>query len=281
MSNNHAVYKKQNMKIWNEIAPRYHKRWAGVNTGPWKSTSKIIEMSGAKNGDMVLDLACGTGIVSSKISNKVGKRGLVIGLDTSIKAIEIAKRLNFSKENIHFVNCDAEKFGLKKKFDIITCQYALFFFPNSKKSIKKCNKKFEKKWNYHFSMFMAIIRHNFSSIVNSVTKFIPDYLPVGSAKLDRFGTIPELRQEMQGAGLRNVRIKEFNFSFSPGTFEDYWRNYTKYVAKSIKEKLNELNKQERNMIRKEIKENTIKFTRKDGRIVFPWQVLISTANPPK
>ena len=24
-------YKQRNMKIWNEVAPRYHKRWASVN----------------------------------------------------------------------------------------------------------------------------------------------------------------------------------------------------------------------------------------------------------
>ena len=31
-----------------------------------------------------------------------------------------------------------------------------------------------------------------------------------------------------------------SFPFSPGKFEDYWKNYLKYIAKPLKEKLNEL-----------------------------------------
>ena len=40
----HSEYKQRNMKIWNEVAPRYHKRWASVNKGPFQSTKKLIEL---------------------------------------------------------------------------------------------------------------------------------------------------------------------------------------------------------------------------------------------
>ena len=39
----HSQYKQRNMKIWNEVAPRYHKRWASVNKGPFQSTKKLIK----------------------------------------------------------------------------------------------------------------------------------------------------------------------------------------------------------------------------------------------
>ena len=40
----HSEYKQRNMKIWNEVASRYHKRWASVNKGPFQSTKKLIEL---------------------------------------------------------------------------------------------------------------------------------------------------------------------------------------------------------------------------------------------
>ena len=46
---------------------------------------------------MVLDIACGTGAVTKKISNKVGKSGMVLGLDVSIIAIKIAKKMECQK----------------------------------------------------------------------------------------------------------------------------------------------------------------------------------------
>ena len=280
MSNTkHIEYKKQNMKIWNELAPRYHKRWATHNTGPWKSSQKLVEMTKIKKGDRVLDLACGTGVVTKKIASKVGNKGRVIGLDSSFTAIKIAKKWNMHNRNLDFVNGDAEKFYLNEKFDVITCQYALFFFPNSQKALKNIAKNLKKTGMLGISVHGNNTPY-FSSIVDVVTKFIPDYLPVGSARLDRFGTMPELKKEIRKANFRQVTIKEFMFSYCPGTFDDYWGNYRRYVAKPIKEKLNQQSKKDQADIRRQVKEKTGQFTKKNGKIVFPWQVLISTAKPP-
>ena len=131
-----SEYKQRNMKIWNEVAPRYHKRWASVNKGPFQSTKKLVESVNINKGDAVLDVACGTGVVTNEIQKKIGKSGYVVGVDTSTTAIKIAKKWNGKKDNVNFVNTDAEKFSFSKKFDIITCQYALFFFPNAQKALK-------------------------------------------------------------------------------------------------------------------------------------------------
>jgi len=103
MKSKHSEYKQRNMKIWNEVAPRYHKRWASVNKGPFQSTAKLIELVNIKKGNTVLDLACGTGVVTKKIQNKVGKLGYVVGADTSITAIKMAKKWNGKKSNLAFV----------------------------------------------------------------------------------------------------------------------------------------------------------------------------------
>jgi len=74
---NPIEYKKRTIKIWNEVAPRYHKRWASIDSGPFQSTTKLVKLAKIKKGDIVLDLACGTGVVTNKISSKVGKDGTV------------------------------------------------------------------------------------------------------------------------------------------------------------------------------------------------------------
>jgi len=271
-------YKKRNMTIWNEVAPRYHKRWASVNQGPFQSTSKLIESLNIKKANTVLDLACGTGVVTKKIQNKIGVSGYVVGIDTSITAIKIAKKWNKNKVNVNFVNVDAEKFSFSKRFDVITCQYALFFFPNAQKALKNMRSSLKKSGKIGISVHGK--KENvpfFSSILDSVTQFIPDYVPLGSPDLDRFGTKSSLSNKIKKAGFSNIIVKEFIFHFSPGKFEDYWKNYIKYIAKPLKEKLNALEYSKRKELKQLVKEKTIQYTKKNGEILFPWQVLILTA----
>jgi ubiquinone/menaquinone biosynthesis C-methylase UbiE len=278
MKFNHTEYKKRNISIWNEVAPRYHKRWASINQGPFQSTSKLIQCLDVNKGDNVFDLACGTGVVTKKIKHKVGRRGYVVGGDTSITAIKTAKKWVGVQTNLDFVNMDAENFSFSKQFDIITCQYALFFFPNAQKALKNIKKNLRKTGKLGITVHGAAEKVPFfNSIFDAVTKFIPDYAPPGSPDLDRFGTKTSLKKEVRKAGFSKIIVKNFEFKFNPGTFEDYWRNYLRYVAKPLKEKLDTLDGIKRKELKDAVRENVKPYTLKNKKIEFPWEVLILTA----
>jgi ubiquinone/menaquinone biosynthesis C-methylase UbiE len=278
MKFNHTEYKKRNITIWNEVAPRYHKRWASINQGPFQSTSKLIQCLDVNKGDNVFDLACGTGVVTKKIKQKVGRRGYVVGGDTSITAIKTAKKWVGVQTNLDFVNMDAENFSFSKQFDIITCQYALFFFPNAQKALKNIKKNLRKTGKLGITVHGAAEKVPFfNSIFDAVTKFIPDYTPPGSPDLDRFGTKTSLKKEVRKAGFSKIIVKNFEFKFNPGTFEDYWRNYLRYVAKPLKEKLDTLDRIKRKELKDTVRENVKPYTLKNKKIEFPWEVLILTA----
>lgn len=271
----HSEYKQRNMKIWNEVAPRYHKRWASVNKGPFQSTKKLVELVNINRGDAVLDVACGTGVVTNEIQKKIGKSGYVVGVDTSSTAIKIAKKWNGKKSNVNFVNADAEKFNFSKKFDVVTCQYGLFFFPNAQKALKNMKNSLKESGNIGISVHGSKDSVPFfSNIIDSVTKYIPDYIPPGSPDLDRFGTKSALKSEISKAGFSKITVKDYVFHYSPGKFEDYWKNYLKYIAKPLKEKLNDLDYSKRKELKQLVKEKTSQYTKKNGEILFPWQVLI-------
>ena len=271
-------YKKRNMSVWNEVAPRYHKRWATARKGPFQSTKKLVELIDVKKGDHILDVASGTGVVTKLLKQKVGKSGFVVGADTATTAIKVAKKWNKKSPNLLFVNADAENFSFKEKFDIITCQYALFFFPNSQKALKNMKNSLKESGKLGISVHGHPDRvPYFDSIFEAVTQFIPNYVPPGTPDFDRFGTKKALRDEIKKAGFRKITVKDYNFPYSPGTFEEYWSNYLRYVAKPIKEKLDALEKSQRKELKEMVKENTKPYTKKNGMIQFPWEVLILTA----
>lgn len=272
----HLEYKKRNMIIWNEIASRYHKRWASINDGPFQSTEKLIQFVNINDGDKVLDLACGTGIVTKIISEKIGKLGCVIGIDVSSTAIKIAKKLNGKRTNLDFINMDAEKFYFCSNFDVVTCQYALFFFPDAQRALRNIKNSLKDGGRLGISVHGKKVPF-FSNILDAVSRFIPDYIPSNSPDLDRFGTEKSLKKEIKEAGFSNILVREFVFKYSPGKFDDYWNNYLRYIAKPLKDKLNSLEIASKRELRDTVKENTKPYTKKDGNIEFPWQVLVLTA----
>ncbi len=276
VSSSSIEYKKRMIKTWNEIAPRYHKRWANKSIGPFQSTQKLVKMAKLRSGYFVLDLACGTGAVTREILGKIGKTGHVIGVDTSKTALQIARK-SIKAENADFAIFDAENFEFNQKFDVITCQYALFFFPNATKALHNIKKSLRKGGT------LVIATHGagntvpyFSNILDSVQKFIPDYIPSGAPDLDRFGNKAGLKKAIAKAGFSQIMIQEYKFWYSPGTFSKYLSDYLKYLAKPLKEKIDKLNPKQKAELKQAIKQKTIPYT-KNNVIKFPWKVLILSA----
>ena len=84
----------------------------------WKH--KILQQLSTER--TVLDLACGTGILTKQIAEKL-PHAEIIGLDITKNYLEKAKEKLISYQNTSFVNQDAEKLNLGKKFDCITASY--------------------------------------------------------------------------------------------------------------------------------------------------------------
>ena len=275
-NSNSSEYKKRNIAIWDEVAPRYHKRWAGTGNGPFQGTEKLVDMLHIDGKSWILDVACGTGAVTKKLSKKVGDMGGVVGADTSRTAIKIAKEWNAKKSNLHFVNADAENLGFSVKFDVVTCQYALFFFPDAPKALM------DMRGILRDDGLLGISVHGkntpfFSSMLDAITEFIPDYIPPGGPALDRYGTKHALEEVVCNAGFGVIKVSDHTFEYSPGTLEDYWDDHLRYVARPLREKIDMLKEADREILKEKVRNNAKPYTKKDGTITFPWQVLILAA----
>ena len=96
-------------------------------------------------------------------------------------------------------------------------------------------------------------------------------------ELDRFGTKDSFKQVFSKAGYEKIIVKKLLFQYSPGVFSDYWNNYKKYLSKPLKEKFNKLSTHQKSNLREMVKDNTLQYTKKNGKIIFPWEVLLLTA----
>lgn len=273
---NPIEYKLNTRINWNTVAPQYHNDWANSDVGPFKSTKELVKAAEIQPDDSVLDIACGTGVVSKEISYILGNLGTIVGIDISRVALYIAKK-SIQFKNADFIEMDAENLGFNVNFDKVVCQYGMMFFPDVSKVLKSINGIMKKDGKITIAVHgtPAGVPY-FSCIMNSILHYIPDIRVQGTPTVHRFGNPEDLQKEISATGFSNIQIKKFTFFYYTGDFEEYWADYMNSTANSIRPKITAKGNEIVNAIKTEAEQNTLPFI-KNEKIEFPWDVLIATA----
>jgi ubiquinone/menaquinone biosynthesis C-methylase UbiE len=100
-----------------------------------------IRWAALKAGQNVLDLACGTGLVTLLAKEAVGPLGRVVGIDITAPMLAQAKKKAQQKKlDILFINHDVTNLsgiGLPDDFDVITCSSAFVLLQNPRETVKR------------------------------------------------------------------------------------------------------------------------------------------------
>ena len=96
--------------------------------GPWADL--VIEEADPKQGERVLDLACGTGALAFRARPLVGSQGSVTGLDLRPGMLAVARSLP-GADTIEWTEGDASDLPMPdREFDLVVCQQGYQFFPD-------------------------------------------------------------------------------------------------------------------------------------------------------
>lgn len=121
---------------WDKASPYYESFWQRQLK---PAQDLVLELAKLRPGDQVLDVACGTGLVSFRALEAVTRgidagntSGCVVGTDLSDKMIEAATALAAQKglTGVQFEQMDAEALNLKDAgFDVALCALGLMYMP--------------------------------------------------------------------------------------------------------------------------------------------------------
>ena len=119
---------------WDKASDYYEDSWA-EQLKP--AQNLLLKMAGLKEGESVVDIACGTGLVSFQAAEKVGESGFVLGTDISDKmieaSIELSKTNNIS--NVSFERMDAEDLKVDDHvYDVALSALGLMYYPDPLKA---------------------------------------------------------------------------------------------------------------------------------------------------
>ena len=288
-------YKINTKTNWNAVAFIYHSNWASTYTGPFKSTKELVKSAQIDSNDTVLDLACGTGAISSEIAKIMGKskgvgkgvvggkgKGFIIGVDISRTALLIAKSSSSSPNIVKpmLIEMDAENLGFRKSFfSKILCQFGLMFFPNPLSVLMELKEILTKDGK------LSIAVHGspkgvpyFSCIMDSILKYIPNIRPKNSPSVHTFGNPDDLSSTLKSAGLSKISIRKHTYYYRAGTFDEYWSDYMSSTANSIRPLIESKGDSTMASIKRDSKETADRYADHKGIINFPWDVFIATAH---
>jgi ubiquinone/menaquinone biosynthesis C-methylase UbiE len=119
------------------FADRYQSVLVPVIFEPW--ARELIRCAEPQDGEHILDLACGTGVVTRQVAKLASNLGSLVGVDHSGEMLSVARVLAMEAGlDAEWVEADAGELPFDEdRFDIAFCQQALQFFPHRSAALKE------------------------------------------------------------------------------------------------------------------------------------------------
>jgi ubiquinone/menaquinone biosynthesis C-methylase UbiE len=115
---------------WDLAAGDYEALW-GDQLAP--AQDALLHRAALAPGEQVLDVACGTGLVTFAAARAVGATGSVLGVDLSERMVEVARHraLALGLDQACFARMDAERLELPDaSVDVALCALGLMYLPD-------------------------------------------------------------------------------------------------------------------------------------------------------
>lgn len=122
---------------WDLAASSYEMLW---ETQLKCAQTELIRLASLRPGESVLDVACGTGLISMSAAQAILPDGKLTGVDISGNMIDISTRYAVSQhlKNTNFIRMDAENLDFKDAtFDVVLCALGLMYFPDPERAVRE------------------------------------------------------------------------------------------------------------------------------------------------
>ncbi len=126
-------------------------------------------------GDQVIDVACGTGIMGRLVAEKLGKAGSVVGVDLNPGMIEVAKQHTPATDaSVEWQQGDATELPFPDaSFDAAFCQQGLQYFPDKVAALKELRRVTTPGGSIILTVWSAVSPVN-AAISDALARYVND-----------------------------------------------------------------------------------------------------------
>jgi ubiquinone/menaquinone biosynthesis C-methylase UbiE len=117
-----------------ELAELYEQQSADRQ---FKAGQVLVDELGTREGEAVLDIGCGTGLLAAYVADRVGPTGNVHGIDPLPLRIEVARQK--ARHNLHFAVGNAYDLGAfaSGEFDVVYLNAVFHWLPEKREPLRQ------------------------------------------------------------------------------------------------------------------------------------------------
>ena len=163
-----------------------------------------IPTTGVKD---VLELACGTGIVTKLLRERLPSDIRLVATDLSQGMLDFAKKKTYEK-SVEWKVADASALPFKdESFDVVVSQFGVMFFPEKAQSMQEIFRVLRPGGRVLFNVWDKIEHNDFAKIANNIIEKMFDSDPPPFYKIP-FGFYDhlEIRTLLRNAGFHDIAL---------------------------------------------------------------------------
>jgi ubiquinone/menaquinone biosynthesis C-methylase UbiE len=175
--------------------------------------AELLDLVPARDGERVLDVACGTGVVARAAAAVAGPRGRVTGVDLRPGMVEVAASLPPPQgAPVEWREGDAlELADADGSFDVAYCQQGLQFFPDQARALTEIRRVLAPGGRAGLAVWQGLDRNDF---LRALTEAEAQHLSTLGMSYEElagpflFGDPGWLHSMLADAGFANVGVEE-------------------------------------------------------------------------
>ena len=194
-------------QLSSQAAELYERYVARYVLGPWAPL--LVDAAHVSVGERVLDVACGTGVVTRAAAQHVGPGGHVVGVDLNPGMVAVARSLPASAgAPIEWIERSALDLRLPDaSFDAVLCQQGLQFFPDKALALRNMRRVLKHGGRLALSVWNSPGLYN-SAVGEALARYISNETSVQFLSSRRQApTREELQHLATGAGFSGVEVR--------------------------------------------------------------------------
>jgi SAM-dependent methyltransferase len=175
--------------------------------------SELVGVAPPRAGDRVLDVACGTGVVTRRAAAIVGPTGRVVGVDINPGMVAVAQsQPGVDSVAIEYRQGDAQALDLPNgSYDVVYCQQGVQFLPDRAAGLREMRRVLRNGGRVAIAVWHGLDRH---PLYAALTEAELPHLNRFGVEVTRgdlvapfsLGDRDELAALLAGAGLRDIEI---------------------------------------------------------------------------
>ncbi len=219
-------FREKQREQWNGVAAVWDEYSKFIDSSAYVVSDRLVEMAGIKEGDRVLDVACGYGEPSLTAARKVGANGSVVATDISAEMLEFGRQRAAANgiENIEFMQSDANSLDFPaESFDAAVSRWGIIFEPDGEGTAAKVRGFLKPGGRFAIASWGPPERVPFLSVAMKTVMQkldVPPPPPGTPGPLSR-PTPEAIGGLLEGGAFSDIEVEELDITFEFESPEDY------------------------------------------------------------